>query len=58
MIRGEVGVKSEKLGWLVQHAFFFFIEWHHVIHAFDVFPEVSFVQFFVEHDLVKGLKLS
>lgn len=47
---------GEELSGFVQNALFLFIEPHHMVHPFDVFPEVSFVQFSVPDHLMQELQ--
>lgn len=53
-----IRIETEQLGRFVHDALLFLVERNDVAHLFDIFPEISFVEFFVQNRLIERLKLT
>jgi len=53
-----IRIEAEKLRRFVHHSLLLFVKWHDVAHFFDIFPEVSFVEFLFEYNFVQCLQLA
>ena len=53
-----IGLEAEQLSRLVHDALLLLVEWNHVAHFLDVFPEIPLVELFVQHGFIQVLELA